>query len=274
MTAYIYALVDPRYEMYDIGYCEPEVRYVGKSLSPTDRYYMHLKDCGTTRKCNWIKKLLKLGLKPELKLLQECDNYDWENAEIYWIAYYKELGHDLTNHTAGGDGINDPDGIVRKKLSVAALKRYEDPQERIKASSFRKGKKASIEVRLNMSEYRKGKKASDETRKRMSDNMIGNHYADGNHNRKGKKASEETRKKMSESQVERRDQVIGLNNPNSKFSREDILEIRELAKPIKSGINGYAIKRAMNLKDIAKKFGVCYSTIKRVINGSCYSDVY
>jgi hypothetical protein len=93
---YIYALVDPKYE---------RVRYVGKSVNLENRYEQHL--CEFTgvnpRKERWIQNLKDKGLKPELVVIEECDQSNWEEREKYWIAYYRELYSDLTNISDGGD---------------------------------------------------------------------------------------------------------------------------------------------------------------------------
>lgn len=95
----IYALQDP------ITY---EIRYIGKSGSGLLRPKAHiipsrLQSC--THKNHWIKSLLKQGLRPIIKVVQELSNFNELNtAEIYWIQYFKDIGCLLTNSTKGGMG--------------------------------------------------------------------------------------------------------------------------------------------------------------------------
>ena len=97
---YIYALVDPRYE---------KVRYVGKTINLQNRYEQHLYwfDNSNPRKDRWIKGLAKHGLKPELAILEQCNQSNWEEREKYWIAYYRGVHSDLINITDGGDSAWD-----------------------------------------------------------------------------------------------------------------------------------------------------------------------
>jgi hypothetical protein len=75
---------------------------------------------------------------------------------------------------------------VRRKMSVAQRKRYEDPEVRKRISEGNKGKKHSEETRRKMSESQKKRYEDPEERRKISE---------GN---KGKKHSEEARRKMSE----------------------------------------------------------------------------
>lgn len=95
----IYALCDP-----DTG----EIRYIGKSKNSMKRFKEHLSDISLRdnhRKNNWIKSLMKRGKIPNVKIIQKIDRDNQLNqAEIYWIKYFKKHGYNLTNMTDGGDG--------------------------------------------------------------------------------------------------------------------------------------------------------------------------
>lgn len=95
------------------GLCDPltgQLRYVGKSTSGSSRPYQHstpseLKRTGHTHKGCWIKSLLAKGLKPEVWIIEEYPTGDTLcNEEIWYIAYFRFLGCDLTNLTFGGEG--------------------------------------------------------------------------------------------------------------------------------------------------------------------------
>ena len=96
---YIYALVDP---------ITTEIRYVGKADQPQRRLrYKHLSKSELnvdTPKSRWIKGLLANKKFPKLKILEKVRKEIWQDREVYWIAYYKGKGADLTNSTDGGEG--------------------------------------------------------------------------------------------------------------------------------------------------------------------------
>jgi len=90
---YIYGLVDPRTN---------QVRYVGKANNPEERLKGHLREC--RRKLPvyaWIRKLGKLGLSPELRILKKCLKTEREEHEINMIAEYRSKGN-MLNLAKGG----------------------------------------------------------------------------------------------------------------------------------------------------------------------------
>lgn len=108
----VYGLFDPQ---------TSELRYVGKTKQVLgERLRRHQRDAlektentwtdHTHRAC-WLRKVLFLGLSPEVEILQETATLEEANdSEVFWISYYKSIGCELTNSTAGGDG-----GIVSRK---------------------------------------------------------------------------------------------------------------------------------------------------------------
>lgn len=85
---FIYALVDEFVK---------EVRYVGKSDDPEQRLADHLRDTNNPAKWAWIQSLLVQGRKPKLIILEEVAVAVEFERERYWIIYYWEGGHNLTN---------------------------------------------------------------------------------------------------------------------------------------------------------------------------------
>ena len=79
--AYIYALIDPR---------NNEVRYIGKSVEPIKRLYEHkcVSKNDNSYKAKWIRKLQKLNLKPQMKILKICPLSDFIEYETYYISQY------------------------------------------------------------------------------------------------------------------------------------------------------------------------------------------
>ena len=121
--AIIYALCDPITE---------DVRYVGKAICLSARLKSHKNEKRDTRKCRWLESLWKQGLSPIVKELETVTNEKWEEAEIRWIAFYRELGCDLCNHTTGGEGLSNASEETRRKLSVIQKGRLSDPVYRAK----------------------------------------------------------------------------------------------------------------------------------------------
>lgn len=60
----------------------------------------------TSHKRAWIKSLLKEGLSPVLKVIDEVSSGEWELWESYWIEQFRAWGFKLTNFTNGGEGVN------------------------------------------------------------------------------------------------------------------------------------------------------------------------
>ena len=121
----VYGLVDPRND---------NIRYIGKSINGLKRPKEHskpsnLKNDGNTRKANWIRSLLKLGLKPKISILYTLGNCSWSKNDINeclykkeheLIEYYNILGYDLTNAQDGGPG------STGRKLSEESLKKMSE----------------------------------------------------------------------------------------------------------------------------------------------------
>jgi len=99
MKGYIYALKCPIIN---------KIRYIGQTIQkPSYRYNNHLNEIKkpryNTKKVNWLKKVLRNNLLPELIILEEIDNCTKElldNREIYWITQNKNLP--LVNGNDGG----------------------------------------------------------------------------------------------------------------------------------------------------------------------------
>lgn len=140
MTIYIYTLSHPE---------TMEIRYVGKTNNLTTRYRDHLITKNKrTHTNNWIKSLQAQGLKPYIKVIEECTLDGWEEREIYWINYYKNVGYDLTNMTKGGEG-----SYGHKQYEVT-------DRIRIIRSTVHKNKTLSEETRQLISTSLTGKKQS------------------------------------------------------------------------------------------------------------------
>lgn len=165
MVIYIYGLLCPLAQ---------QIRYIGKSDDPDRRYKAHIGSARKPRchKTNWLAKLMRQGLEPELRILREVpDGADWAAAEREEIAKARALGWPLTNMTLGGEGAAlTEEGLkarlaimgsadVRAKMSASALARWTDPelaaQGRAANASPEKRKKLSERAkRRSTPEYR------------------------------------------------------------------------------------------------------------------------
>ena len=176
----IYALIDPR---------TSECRYVGKADNMEARLRGHIRPCHLKEnwpRINWIKKLLSLGLTPEMIHLETVPQSEWVDAERWWIAYMKGLGARLTNATIGGDGIV----IYGRKLSDARKLALSIMNSGVNHPQY--GKQRSAETKLKVSLAGMGRPASAETRRKRSIAMSG----ERNH-QYGISISKEVREKIS-----------------------------------------------------------------------------
>lgn len=140
-----------------------DVKYIGKTIKPLDkRLSEHKSDLrGNNKRKNWIRKLAKIGLQPEIALVEEVDS-DWEFWERYWICQFRAWGFDLKNQTAGGEGatgrVVSPE--VRKRISDSQKGRKRNPQQianAVNGRMARSGYVSTVEQRKKQSEKLKGK---------------------------------------------------------------------------------------------------------------------
>ena len=147
MKLFIYSLIDP---------ITNEVRYVGKTYNPEKRYKQHIykSKIGKTHRDFWIQKLIKIGQKPIINVIEECNEENWMVREQYYISMYDNL----TNLTNGGEGTH---GYTPSKETI----------EKIKLSNT--GKKRSDEFKKAAGLRRLGAKHNDKTKKLMSSKRLG-----------------------------------------------------------------------------------------------------
>jgi len=214
IVAYIYAL------------CEPDtrdVRYVGKSINPIKRLKNYLSDRSSIRKARWLQSLHCQNKAPYILILETVDEVAWEEAERFWISYFRREGCDLTNHTSGGEGLNNPTIETREKirssrkqcfLSQDYRKRIFTPERAKKISEALSGRPKSPahiallpqnqkgyirrpEVIAKIAAMQVGRKHSPETISLMREIHKGNQHGIGNKSRAGQIQSLEERAKKS-----------------------------------------------------------------------------
>jgi len=191
-ATFIYALCDPR---------TYEVRYIGKADNPHKRFHEHLiRTIGHTKKICWIRYLLRVGLRPIIQILEQCDLSVWQQRERFWISFYKDIiGCELTNGATGGFGGG---GMKGHHHSDSAKEKMRESK---KTTCWIRGKHLPEHVRNLLSESKKGtnnpnygkkgpwheKKMPQSARDKMRLAKLGN------------KASETTKEKMRAAQKRR-----------------------------------------------------------------------
>lgn len=194
----IYGLYDP---------FTSELRYIGKTkMTLARRLWHHIKEarCSekNTHKLNWIRKVISEGREPIIYPLRETTKDDWRKDEMECISEAIKSGVELTNLTAGGDGLIDFHHSEETKQKISE---YNLANGKIPPSW--KGRKQSPEhIRKRVEARKKNGNYghSDETKKKISKNRTGK--ALGNQNTLGYKHTEQWKKEQSE-------RLSGKNNP-------------------------------------------------------------
>jgi len=73
-------------------------------------------------KNKWLKYLKNNGLMPIMEVLDEGDETNYEDLEIYWITQFKTWGFKLKNDTEGGKNAN-PKGKPLRPRTIEKLKK-------------------------------------------------------------------------------------------------------------------------------------------------------
>lgn len=169
----VYGLIDP---------ASDELRYVGKSINGMRRAKVHVYRKNEKGHCgNWVRSLRAQGLRPDILVIETLEtDVELDDAERFWIAYFRMIGARLTNATDGGDGwaigdrnpMRDPAAVSRyiaankgrklttehkQAISRATSRRYEDPAERARFAGNR-NPACGPGVGLRISIATKGKK--------------------------------------------------------------------------------------------------------------------
>lgn len=241
--AYIYALTDP-----DSG----DIRYIGKADNVIDRLKSHLNDCSSTRKARWIRSLVGRGKRPELLILEEVGNEQWQDAESKWIAHYRLVGADLCNHTDGGEGLRNPSAETRAKLSELRRSEWLDPVgkakwlsilrspgRRQKISDSLSGKKKSMEHVAKLPQNQPGRKLSPEHAERSRE-LLREH---GYRHPLGVPMTEEVKRKIGES-LRGNSHTLGRVMPeHEKLRRSEALRGRPKSEETRQRMREAAFRR-------------------------------
>lgn len=80
-----------------------EVRYVGESVHPFERYGQHTNEKADTYKARWINKLKRNNLLPLIEVIDSCPKSMAREKESFWIDFYNSAVVNLTNTGEGND---------------------------------------------------------------------------------------------------------------------------------------------------------------------------
>jgi Ni/Co efflux regulator RcnB len=155
----IYALIDPR---------TSDVRYIGATTDVQRRLREHLRREEARHCSRWIRSLLASGLSPHVWVFEVVGD-GWQAAERRWIQTFRDLEMATCNIADGGEGTSPGStksaetrakmsaaatrwqtgrklsAEQREKMSVAQLKRYEDPDQRALEQEVREAQVAQGE---------------------------------------------------------------------------------------------------------------------------------
>lgn len=160
-TGYIYGLFDPR---------NGKLRYIGQTIqNPKRREWQHSNKREMTynhRKANWTKQLLKEGYKPEMFIFEEVPNFTHDalnELEQWYIMYWRGMGCDLTNLSAGGGGapavpISEETRQLRKQIAKRIMSEASEERRNLLRDKIRSGE---------IPHPRKGVKLSEETKRKI-----------------------------------------------------------------------------------------------------------
>ena len=126
----IYGLIDPLSDM---------LRYVGQSfaLGARKRFHCNKRATGNTHCDAWKRSLWDRGLRPDLiEIERHTGIASLNEAEVFWIDYFRCIGCSLTNHQSGGSN-HKVDETTRRKLSEKARGRSPSKETRRKLSFLR-----------------------------------------------------------------------------------------------------------------------------------------
>lgn len=113
MSHQIYGLYDPRVKPRVIRY----VGHTGKELAFRLKYHcIEARKKTTCHRTKWVMSLLKDGITPAIVALEQVTQDNWMTKERSWISKLSKTGN-LTNSTAGGEGLVNPTQDVRDRIA-------------------------------------------------------------------------------------------------------------------------------------------------------------
>ena len=130
---FIYALSNPETK---------EICYIGKTNNIDVRYKQHC--YGNTKNLNlsnWIKNLQSRNLAPQITVIEECSDINWEEREKHWISYYGLAN--LLNIQDGGKSFLHSFSFKRSKTGSTHKSKIKSIEHYMRWRGFRKPTDAS-----------------------------------------------------------------------------------------------------------------------------------
>lgn len=225
--SHIYVLRDPR---------DGAIRYVGQTVQPKERLQAHMADTrkGCQYRCHrWTRALVAAGFLPIMEIVEHIPGEQADAAEIRWIAHYRGLGADLTNHTAGGRGFRghkpSKEAVEKRAAALRGKPRSDEAKAAIKAALNKPETRALLSQARIGNRSRTGQRQSDdEKQKRAAANRgktRSQEFGEAVRQRMlGTRHSEETKRKMGETKratisAERRSEIARAANLASQEAK-------------------------------------------------------
>jgi hypothetical protein len=211
------------------------VRYVGCCLRIRirRRLFKHYSPDYNRKLIAWVKSLKLLGLRPKQVLLESNVGDNWEDRERHWIKYYRSLGASLVNLTDGGKGPLGSKKSLATRLKHRAFRHSEGTKQRIREAHL--GVKFSSSHKMAISIAKKGKPWTHLQRKVMAEVVARNPQCKARYRK-------------------------GESNGRAVLTESNVHRIRSL-------------HGKLSLTELAVKFGVSVSTIKRVLNRKLWGHI-
>ncbi|HET6959742.1 MAG TPA: GIY-YIG nuclease family protein [Vicinamibacterales bacterium] len=132
--------------------------YIGQSSKGLKRPRQHgmgcyLRSCAASPRTKWIRALRERGFDYEITVLEVCrSKAELDEAECFYISYFRSLNIPLLNLTDGGDGtvgyVFTPEHCLRISKALSGCVR--EPDFGVRISKALTGKPRSAEVRAGI----------------------------------------------------------------------------------------------------------------------------
>jgi hypothetical protein len=209
----IYVLSDPR---------TMELRYVGQTNRPVERrLQQHIRDARKQTiiySSAWINGILDSGLKPDLTIIEEYDDpVIADEAEQFWIQYFRSIGCRLVNRAIGGRSIrgwrHSSEQCIkwREERRGERAPRFGDPKSPEERAKLSASMKRVWQVKPHPF---KGRKHSDATRKLIAENRAKNPPKVSPEGRDRQVAALRQASSDPLLREKKRQRMMGTNNPN------------------------------------------------------------
>jgi hypothetical protein len=167
--------------IYLIDYHYNNWYYVGKtSTNINSRFNSHICACrkNKTKHHKVWNKSLNSNNQPEIIVLEETNEFEINNIEQWYIAYFKSIGVKLTNLTVGGDGLKGHIFSDEHKQKISQSnrgKKHIMSVEGLNKIKMANTKPRSEEFKEKIKQIRTGTSWSEETKKKISESNKGKH---------------------------------------------------------------------------------------------------